>query len=328
MHTIQRGIPIFIDSVYGKSNIHRYGFSEIRQEEYTEIMRNMKFKNRILFVMDPSIGDNMICYPIFLHIINKIGINNVTIDICTTKDIEFLYANWNINRFYTLEDWKFRRIKALDYRYFYKFYGQGITQLDFMRRDRFDVFKKSGKISDDIELSVEKININPIKNEHICIAVESNSARRTWDTSMLKVKELSERIASEGFVVELLGADRKDILDNDNKNIINNTGLTTLKYYCDIISGCKFCITCGDTGSEHIAGMFNIPQIAMFGVTKPELRLSKYESAYGFFKEKSCKYMPCEKFANQRGIVKNCNMSCLENITAEEVYKKFMEMVD
>jgi ADP-heptose:LPS heptosyltransferase len=58
--------------------------------------------------------------------------------------------------------------------------------------------------------------------------------------------------------------------EGDQGSIINAAGKTTLLELCALIQSCKVFLT-NDTGPMHIAAALNVPLVALFGSTSPEL---------------------------------------------------------
>ena len=76
---------------------------------------------------------------------------------------------------------------------------------------------------------------------------------------------------------------------------------------------CKY-IICVDSCWLHVAAAFNIPGLALFGSTKPELRVKHYKNIKSLYSKSNCRgcfYKECDK-----------NYECMKEITARDIIKE------
>jgi heptosyltransferase-2 len=91
-------------------------------------------------------------------------------------------------------------------------------------------------------------------------------------------RRVSDKIASRWLLlggpcdVEIAGTIEATLRTQatDQSSIINVAGKTTLLELCALLQSCKVLLT-NDTGSMHLAGALDVPQVAIFGSTSPEL---------------------------------------------------------
>jgi heptosyltransferase-2 len=96
------------------------------------------------------------------------------------------------------------------------------------------------------------------------------------------------------------------------QKLINIAGETNLKEAIALIARCRLFIS-NDSGLMHVAGALNIPTIAIFGSTNPLATSPPGKQSVVIHKDVPC--APCLKQTCPK------NLECMDQISAEEVYK-------
>jgi ADP-heptose:LPS heptosyltransferase len=156
-----------------------------------------------------------------------------------------------------------------------------------------------------IKFNVKKSNIRKSNNIGICL--NSSTKFKNWTDEYNKKLILN---LSKKYKVYLLGNDT--LLGIEGENIINLCGRTSLKKFIETIADMDLIIT-PDTSTMHIAGLLDIPTIALFSSTDYRTVATQYNSVEIISADIPCS--PC--------IEVNCNYRrCMLNITPEIVEEK------
>ena len=139
---------------------------------------------------------------------------------------------------------------------------------------------------------------------------------KNWPTDFFA--QTAQRIYKD-FKIVLCGGKAEielseEIQEKAGIRIINAVNQTTLLQMAGIIEGAAVVIS-GDTGPLHIAAALEIPTVAVFGPTNPEVYAPIGQKNAAVFSEMPCSF--CHKMKCPRG-----NASCMTGVTSKEVVDK------
>jgi ADP-heptose:LPS heptosyltransferase len=162
------------------------------------------------------------------------------------------------------------------------------------------------------------------KNKLVVVTFEASNEARSWYPAFYG--EFLEYIISLGYQVILVGnKERNEKLFPDNANIFNLIGKTnSLTEVIEVTRPAKYVVSV-DTYLSHIAGMLDIPQLAIFtGGVDPKSRVSFYKKKVVAISKHTCFCwdMPC-KYAELRGK----NELCRIDLKPEMVKNAFNKLV-
>ncbi|MFW6135026.1 MAG: lipopolysaccharide heptosyltransferase II [Elusimicrobiota bacterium] len=179
---------------------------------------------------------------------------------------------------------------------------------------------------------VNEFNLEPLKKEvqhykeklkpkikKIGIAAQSEWPTKCWPIK--KYRELVDRIKNKSQVI-LVGKNREKW---EGENIVNLTGKTNISELVSIISLLDVLVS-NDSGVIHIAAALNIPVIAIFGPTVPEMGFSPYGEMHSVI-ETDIQCRPCGLHGSR-----SCperHFKCMTEIpvqrVADEINKKLID---
>ncbi len=143
------------------------------------------------------------------------------------------------------------------------------------------------------------------------------SAKRWYPVEFAKV---ANELGKKYDIVIFGGPGEEDIAKDIEKDLTisnyqNLCGKLSIKELCENIAGLSLFIT-NDSGPMHIAGVYKIPTVALFGPTKCE-ETSQWKNPNFKIITKNLECSPCMK--------RECPLkhhNCMKTITAEDVIKK------
>jgi lipopolysaccharide heptosyltransferase II len=107
-------------------------------------------------------------------------------------------------------------------------------------------------------------------------------------------------------------------LRDDPKLVVNLAGKTTLMELCAVLRCCRVVMT-NDTGTMHLAGALDVPQVAIFGSTSPELTGPLSDRAIVIRHPVECS--PC--FRRECPI----DFRCMTRVTVDEVTEAALKLL-
>ena len=200
-----------------------------------------------------------------------------------------------------------------------------------------------GKRNDAIFPEAERINPFPTDGKSTpCIALQCGARNIKRQLTIQHYTDIATHYLIKGYIVFLLGMEyetiiAKKIIDSvfciEKKNIINLTGKTSLKELIYIITKCERIFT-PDTGSMHLAALYNIPFTALFyGPAYPPETLAYTDNCevfcpnpeafacYPCNEEEECKYdFKCHHFNFQNYFIGKINPDFIKlNVKYDEI---------
>jgi len=140
------------------------------------------------------------------------------------------------------------------------------------------------------------------------------SAIRTWpvERNLELVERLSDR---EGWKILILEshAVREQFRKFDHVIVPDKTALIDL---LGLLSFCEY-LVCPDSGIMHLAGLLQIPSVALFGPIPPEFRIGYYPKTTGLSLRVDCN--PCWDWQTHACHKRPHYRQCLKKITVEMV---------
>lgn len=173
-----------------------------------------------------------------------------------------------------------------------------------------------------------KIYFDPTKYDKPTLGINPGasygSAKRWYPEKFAKVAtELSEQyeILIFGGLAEVDMAEdiEKELIKANVSNYTNIAGKTSIRELCEKIGGLDLFIT-GDSGPMHVAAVFKVPTIAIFGPTKDK-ETSQWMNPQGKIVKREMECAPCMK--------RTCPLKhheCMKLIEAEDVLQKIKEI--
>ena len=155
----------------------------------------------------------------------------------------------------------------------------------------------------------------------LCPGAEYGPAKR-WPIE--RFRSVMDQLSSHNIVWVLIGtaaeAPLADPLMKEFSGTVENTmGKTSLAELITLIQGLDLLLT-NDTGSMHLAALFNIPTVAIFGSTEPALTGPRGDIHRVLRHQVECS--PC--------FLRECpiDFRCMTRITPEEVTQAVLEQVE
>ncbi len=159
--------------------------------------------------------------------------------------------------------------------------GKEFKQLKTTHQRYANVFNKLGfKVSIDNPTLPEKAKINDsiskliqdTKKPLVGIAPFAQYQSKEYPLELME-KVINELSKSNKYTILLFGGGKKEIkvldgIDEQYKNVINVAGKLPFKDELDLISNLKLMVSM-DSGNAHIAAMYGIEVITLWGVTHP-----------------------------------------------------------
>ncbi len=165
------------------------------------------------------------------------------------------------------------------------------------------------------------------ENSYIVLAPSASFEAKRWPVE--RFVELAEKILSshnsEIVILAGPGDDFCKAFDKIQSSLLRNLqGKTSLKESMDILSHASFCIG-NDSGMNHISEAYGVPCLTLFGPTDPCFGFAPHGTSSGYIsKEIWCK--PCSTTGSKKCF--RDQPYCMNEISVEEVYKKFLELRD
>jgi heptosyltransferase-2 len=192
--------------------------------------------------------------------------------------------------------------------------------LEFYLQQTIDqVFYPELKMSDaELESIVIKLKKFKINQKSILVGISSTAAFGTakeWGLSyyMQLIKKLIN--FNHNITVLLMGSkaeyERIQPLAEVKGNVLNLAGVLSLRETMAAIAKCSLFIS-NDSGLMHVASALRIPQLALFGSTRPERTGPLHDQARIFYQKAAC--APCN--------FRHCphEHSCMKNIPVDVVF--------
>ncbi len=187
-----------------------------------------------------------------------------------------------------------------------------------------DSWKGHIPIKESDKSSIDKVLSNKgVKGQHL-VAINPFA---TWTTKLWEAERfavLADKMQRElGCSIIFTGSrqDRaqiEEIMEGMEEKPINLAGQTSLKELAYLYSKCRLLVTT-DTGPMQIAAAMGCPVVALFGPTAP-WRTGPYGKGHSVIRDE----VECSPCFN-----KTCDhMSCMRNITIENVFEKVKEQIN
>ncbi len=166
-----------------------------------------------------------------------------------------------------------------------------------------------------IENLSKKINLN--NNKTVCIHPWAGKIYKRWDLeNFLKV---AENLSSKATVYCIGSKNEATEIKMPNDRIINLTGKLSLGELCALMSKVNLFIG-NDSGPMHLASLFNIPTIALFG--------SADERRWGPTSEKSFVLRGAPRCEHCIGRKCDKSFRCVRNIKVSDVLEISLKILD
>lgn len=162
----------------------------------------------------------------------------------------------------------------------------------------------------------------------IGIAPFAKHAEKMYDAN--KMKRVVEELSKLNINILLFGggAHEKTILDSwlsaDHPNVINITGKCNLQEELAIISHLKLMCSM-DSSNAHLASMYNIPVVSIWGATHPYAGFLGWGQSYENVVSVDLPCRPCSVYGN-----KKCwrgDHACMQEITPDQIISKIQFIV-
>ena len=154
----------------------------------------------------------------------------------------------------------------------------------------------------------------------LCPGAEYGPAKR-WPIE--RFRSVMDQLSNHNIVWVLIGtaaeASLAEPLTKGFRGMVENTmGKTSLAELIELIKKCDLLLT-NDTGSMHLAALFNIPTVAIFGSTEPALTGPRGDIHRVLRHQVKCS--PC--------FLRKCpiDFRCMTSITPEEVVQAILEQL-
>jgi len=157
------------------------------------------------------------------------------------------------------------------------------------------------------------------KGDKITIVIQVDSGARNRCIPQDTVLKLVE-ILKKNYRVVLMGRGKNVTLPD--RNVIDLQGKSeSLKRAMAVLERCDLLI-CPDSSFLHIAGMLDIPTLAIFSIVPPELRAHDYRFCHPIVPEIECH--PC---FDHTGGCRRSDFLCLRGIKPEDIASKADEII-
>lgn len=191
----------------------------------------------------------------------------------------------------------------------------------------FDTLKNIGVINNNYktEIFLNRTELS-LKDNVIGIAHGSNHFTKQWPPDYFA--KLMEYIHTTHKVKFYLFGSMSERLNSSkitniyNRNVEDFTGKLTLSETIQKISECKYFIS-NDTGLMHIASALNIPVVAIFGSTVPELGFTPYGIEHKIA-QVSLGCRPCSHIGRRK--CPRSHFNCMKQVLPEYVYALFEQL--
>jgi heptosyltransferase II len=201
--------------------------------------------------------------------------------------------------------------------------------------EQFRVLEKAGvstvNASKRLELWIKKEDFLYVENllkeewvgtDQLLVGLNAGGSWPTKRWPLRSFARLSDMLAAKDVRVVITGAKdemclAEKIINLSRAKIINAAGRTSITQLGALIKRCAVFVT-GDSAPMHIASAVGADFLALFGPTDPKRHYEPSDGGVVLKKEMNCS--PCYKAECK-------NMSCMEKISVEEVYKMVMERI-
>jgi len=146
--------------------------------------------------------------------------------------------------------------------------------------------------------------------------------------------DLIQGLVNEGFEVALFGQDHWNYKLNqwNGDHLLNFIDRTTLLECACAMELCDYFIA-PDSGLLHLASIFGIPTLALFGNIKPENRIKYYPNTVALYPEFELDCIPCGDVHNPCPECSNLSGSyrsgrCMYLLTPERVLRTFLDFIE
>ncbi len=186
----------------------------------------------------------------------------------------------------------FRRLKTTHQRYADVMYRLGYSFVLKNKVNEKANLNSSGNVED---------FLSACKGKKICIAPFAKHKEKMYPLD--RMQKIVETLASENYSIILIGGGKqeKDILEQWEKDvpgIVSAAGKFSLEEEMQVISNCELVISM-DSANMHIAAMFGIPVLSIWGATHPYAGFMGYGLDEGSAVQIDLSCRPCSVFGNK-----------------------------
>jgi len=158
------------------------------------------------------------------------------------------------------------------------------------------------------------------RDKVIGVHLKSYADIRTWEGNWDLVRIMLRRLP-KNYKIMLFEKDLvcppKDIRSN---RVVNLTGTISIPQLVPLIASCNL-LVCPDSGAMHLAGMLEVPFIALFGPIDPDFRIRYYSSGEAIWlQEFAC--VPCWDWQTMTCVQEEKYKLCMRKITPEMVFER------
>jgi len=137
------------------------------------------------------------------------------------------------------------------------------------------------------------------------------------------VTRLGARVIMVGGTTDREQAQK--VLDACNARVLDMVGLTDLRELCALVRKADLVVT-GDSAPMHVAWAFDIPTVAIFGSTVPELGFAPSSERCRIVELRGLECRPCSDHGP-----KSCplgHFQCMTGVSVEMVFRACCEMIE
>ena len=197
----------------------------------------------------------------------------------------------------------------------------GVTNLGLIKPEIFPSEQDVTVVND---LLVDQ-NI-PSNSKMVALAPGSIWLTKRWPVTHFS--DLTNLFLESGFNVCLIDG-KKDLHLGDfiqvkaKKPVINFMEKLTLRQSAELLKRCSV-LVCNDSAPTHLGSAANVPTVTIFGSTSPEFGFGPVALKNKIMEiELSCR--PCTDHGRKKCPIKT--LTCLQEISPDEVYKSALELI-
>jgi heptosyltransferase-2 len=137
------------------------------------------------------------------------------------------------------------------------------------------------------------------------------------------VTQLKARVIMVGGTTDRAQAQK--VMDACNARVLDMVGMTDLRELCALVRKSDLVIT-GDSAPMHVAWAFDIPTVAIFGSTVPELGFAPSSERCRVVELKGLECRPCSDHGPNACPLGH--FQCMKGVSVEMVFSACREMID